>query len=491
MTHSRLNLLNEPGKLLIDGQWVPAASGEVFDVYDPGKGTVLGQAALGAPEDVDAAVQAARRAFDERRWYGLANTTRRDVLWRVGTLIEENLDELAELESLNQGGPVPEIRAFVGQVAAQFKYIAGIADKIHGRTIDIGPDAGRLAAYTVKEPVGAVGLIVPWNAPLLAAAQKVAPALAAGCTLVLKPSEETPLTTLLLGEILQEAGVPDGVVNIVTGYGVPVGSSISSHPDLDMVGFTGSSEVGRLLVEASAKSNLKKLQLELGGKSPQVVLDSANLDEAIPALAKAGFRNAGQICSAGTRLFVQRSVYDRVVSGIADIANGIHVGYRTDPVAEIGPLISQKQLTRVTGYVESGIRSGGEIVAGGQRLGDEGYFFAPTVITGIKNSDPMMQEEIFGPVLGIVPFDDVEEGIALANDTEYGLAATVWTRDIGLGSRVARRLRAGSVGINVHRGGGVMVPSGGYKLSGWGRENGVEAVEDYLETKAIVTMLDR
>jgi phenylacetaldehyde dehydrogenase len=472
----------------VDGQWQPASTGETFPVFDPGTGEVIVEATLGNEKDADLAVAAARRSVDQNRWMGLAAQERGAVLWRVSNLIRANADEIARLESRNMGIPVSQARAMVLEAAAQYQYYAGWADKIHGKTIDLGPAAKRVQGYTLREPLGVAALIVPWNAPLISASKKLAPALAAGCSCVLKPADETPLTALWLGRILQEAGVPDGVVNIVTGPGETVGAALAAHPDVDTVAFTGSTEVGRLIVHA-ATGNMKKLQLELGGKSPVIVMPDADLAAAIPGVAGAVFWNTGQVCAAGTRAFVHEAVLDEVVRGVAEAGKSLKVGYGADPDVDLGPLISQKQLERVTGYVEGGVAAGGRVVSGGCRIGDRGYFFEPTVIVDVDQSMQVMREEIFGPVLGVMPFSDVEQAIALANDSPYGLASSVWTRDIAAGHSIARRLKAGRVGINVHRAGGVHMPAGGYRQSGWGRENGAEGLEAYLETKSVVSAL--
>jgi acyl-CoA reductase-like NAD-dependent aldehyde dehydrogenase len=479
---------DRPTGLLLDGEWQPATTGETFPVFDPGTGEVIARAALGDEKDADAAVAAACRSMQKQRWMGLAAQERGAVLWRVSDLMRSQADVLARLESRNMGIPVDQARSMVMEAAAQYQYYAGWADKIHGKTIDLGPAAKRVQGYTLREPLGVAALIVPWNAPLISASKKLAPALAAGCSCVLKPADETPLTALWLGRILQEAGVPDGVVNIVTGPGETVGAALAAHPDVDTVAFTGSTEVGRLIVQA-ATGNMKKVQLELGGKSPVIVLPDADLSTAIPGVAGAVFFNTGQVCAAGTRAFVHEAVLDEVVQGVAEAGKSLKVGYGADPGVDLGPLISQKQLERVTGYVEGGVAAGGRVVSGGCRIGDRGYFFAPTVIVDVDQSMQVMREEIFGPVVGVMPFSDVEQAIELANDSPYGLASSVWTRDITAGHSIARRLKAGRVGINVHRAGGVHMPAGGYRQSGWGRENGAEGLEAFLETKSVVSAL--
>ncbi|WP_329577559.1 aldehyde dehydrogenase family protein [Streptomyces sp. NBC_01361] len=478
---------DEPVPMLIDGEWTcPAAS--TTPVFDPSTGEAIAAVPDGGVEAVEAAVTAARRAFEEGRWRGMSGPDRGAVLWRVGDLMRERADDLARLESLNLGLPVGQAKSMVLEAAAQFRYYAGWADKIHGRTIDLGPADRRVQGYTLREPMGVAGLITPWNAPLSMAAKKLAPALAAGCSCVLKPAEETPLTSLWLGQLLLEAGVPAGVVNVVTGVGETAGAALAEHPDVDTVSFTGSTEVGRLIVNA-ATGNMKKLSLELGGKSPVIVFGDADLKAAIPGAASAVFWNSGQVCAAGTRLFVHESVFDEVVRGVAEIGAAMRLGAGSDPTAELGPLISQKQLDRVSGYVGRGVEDGARIVSGGKRVGDEGFFFEPTVLVDVDQSMTVMREEIFGPVLGIMPFSDTDEAVALANDSSYGLASSVWTRDGALAHSVARRLRAGRVGINVHRAGGAYMPAGGYRQSGWGRESGPEALENYLETKSVVSQL--
>lgn len=474
--------------MLLDGAWVAAMGGGTSPTHNPGTGEVLVNVPQATIIDVDTAVASARAAFDESRWMRLSAGQRGAALWRVGDILNARAEELGALESRNMGIPVPQAQAMVREAAAQFQYYAGWADKIHGRTIDLGPEERRIQGYTLREPIGVAALIVPWNAPLISAAKKIAPALAAGCSCVLKPATETPLTALILGQILIEAGVPAGVVNVITGSGEVVGGRLSEHPDVDTVAFTGSTEVGRTIVRA-ATGNMKKLSLELGGKSPVIVMGDADLEAAIPGVAGAVFWNTGQVCAAGTRLFVHDSVYDQVIEGVAAAGRALNVGYGADAGVDIGPLISQRQLERVTSYVEAGQQEGATLYSGGSRIGSTGYYFEPTVLVDVDQSMSVMREEIFGPVLGAMRFSDMDEAVALANDSSYGLASSVWSRDGGTAHAIARRLRAGRVGINVHRAGGVYMPAGGYRQSGWGRESGEEALANYLETKSVVATL--
>ncbi len=490
VSESTSRFLERAGNLWIDGQWRAARLGETFDVYNPATGEIIAHCAAGDKADIDAAVHAARRAFDSGPWSRMTPSERGRLIWKLGDLVEEHGDELAELETLDNGKPLAVARAADVPLAVDlFRYMAGWATKIHGQTIPISVAGSEFFSYTTREPIGVAGQIIPWNFPLLMAAWKLGPALAAGCTVVLKPAEQTPLERLRLGELIEEAGFPEGVVNIVTGLGETAGAALAAHPDVDKIAFTGSTEVGRLIVEAAAKSNLKKVTLELGGKSPNIILADADLKAAIPGAASAIFFNHGQCCCAGSRLYVQNSVYDEVVEGVAHHAREIRVGSGFDAATQMGPLVSQEQLERVCGYIDAGLRDGAQLAAGGKRLGERGYFVEPTVFAGTRQSMKIVREEIFGPVVAAMPFDDPDEVLPLANDSTYGLAAAVWTRDISKAHRLARRLKAGTVWINCYNVFDAALPFGGYKESGWGREMGLAAVELYTEVKAVTTRL--
>jgi phenylacetaldehyde dehydrogenase len=479
-------------KMLINGKWVEAASGKTFDTYNPATGEVLSRVAEGDREDIDRAVKAARAAFETGRWSQLTASERGRLIWKLGDLLEENLDEFAELESLDNGKPLKVARAADVPLAVDlFRYMAGWATKIEGNTIPLSvpyTPGAKYLAYTLREPVGVVGQIIPWNFPLLMAAWKLGPALAAGNTVVLKPAEQTPLTALRLGELFAEAGFPEGVVNIIPGYGETAGAALAAHSGVDKIAFTGSTEVGKLILQAAA-GNLKKVSLELGGKSPNVVFADVDLDTAIAGAASAIFFNHGQCCCAGSRLYVENSVFDKVVEGVAEHAKKINVGSGLEPSTDMGPLVSTEQLNRVCGFLESGISEGAKAIAGGGRLGDKGYFVKPTVLVNTTDKMKVVQEEIFGPVVTAIPFRDSGELVTQANDSVYGLAAGIWTRDIQKAHRLASQLRAGTVWINCYNIFDAALPFGGYKQSGWGREMGHEVLEQYTEVKAVCTAL--
>jgi phenylacetaldehyde dehydrogenase len=483
--------IGAPRQLFIDGQWADAASGETFETPNPATGETLARVAEGGAEDIDRAVRAARRAFEEGPWGRMTPSERGRIIWRIGDLILEHTDELAQLESLDNGKPFAVAQAAdVPMSADLFHYMAGWATKIEGNTIDISvgymPGAN-FHSYTLREPVGVVGQIIPWNFPLLMAAWKLGPALAAGNCLVLKPAEQTPLTALRLAGLIAEAGMPDGVVNVVPGFGETAGAALAAHHDVDKVAFTGSTEVGKLIANA-ATGNLKKVSLELGGKSPNVVFDDAD-PSAIEGAANAIFFNHGQCCSAGSRLYVQQGRFDEVVDGVAEIAKSIKLGSGLEPSTQMGPLVSDEQLRRVTGYLDSGMAEGATALAGGGRHGTRGYFVEPTVLTNTHAGMTVVREEIFGPVVVATSFSDLDDVAAAANDTTYGLAAGIWTKDISKAHALAKKIKAGSVWINCYNVFDAALPFGGYKQSGWGREMGHEVLNNYTEVKAVTTLL--
>ena len=484
------DFIAKPRKMLIDGKWVNAVSGKTFPTYNPATGEVLAQVAEGDRADIDLAVKAARKAFDSGPWSRMTASERGKLVWKLADLLEEHMEEFATLETLDNGKPLTVARAADVPLAVDlFRYMAGWATKLEGTTIPLSvpyTPGAIYHAYTLREPVGVVGQIIPWNFPLLMAAWKLGPALASGCTVVLKPAEQTPLSALRLGELFAEAGFPDGVVNIVPGYGETAGAALAAHDLVDKIAFTGSTEVGKLIVHA-ATGNLKKVSLELGGKSPNVVFKDADMDAAIAGAASAIFFNHGQCCCAGSRLYVERPAFDRVVEGVASKAKKIKVGSGLDPATHMGPLVSEEQLQRVCNYLEIGMAEGAKAASGGRRIDGKGYFVEPTVLVETKDYMKVVQEEIFGPVVAAIPFDNPEELLTRANDSVYGLAAGIWTHDVSKAHRTAALLRAGTVWINCYNIFDAALPFGGYKQSGWGREMGKDVLNLYTQTKAVCT----
>ena len=475
-----------PTKLLINNRWVDSASGRAFPTVNPATGDEICQVAEADAVDVDRAVSAARAAF-EGPWRRMAAAERGNLINRLADLIEQHADELARLESLDNGKPYQVAKtADLPLTIGCYRYYAGWADKIQGKTI---PIAGDYFCYTRLEPVGVVGQIIPWNFPLLMQAWKLAPALAAGNTVILKPAEQTPLTALRVGELILEAGFPEGVVNILPGYGPTAGAALAWHHDVDKVAFTGSTEVGHLIMEAAAKSNLKRVTLELGGKSPNIVFADADMDQAIEGAHFALFFNQGQCCCAGSRLFVEEKAYDQFVEKSVARAMKRTVGDPLDPNTEQGPQVDDTQFEKVMSYIEAGKREGASLMAGGNRVGSKGFFIEPTVFANVKDEMKIAREEIFGPVMSILKFKDIDEVVARSNRTEYGLAAAVWTRDIGKAHAVANKVRAGTVWINCYDVFDSAAPFGGFKQSGMGRELGEYGLQQYTEVKTVTVKL--
>ncbi len=476
----------KPKQLFIGGEWVDALSGKTFATINPATGEVLAHVAEGAAADIDRAVNAARKAF-EGPWSKCKPAERQAMLLRLAELVEADIEQLAMLDTLDMGAPIQRTMGNRARAVGLLRYYAGQAIGLHGETVEPSVP-GEYLCYTLKEPVGVVGAITPWNGPIGATIWKLGPVLATGCTVVLKPAEDAPLTPLRLAELCQQAGVPDGVVNVVTGYGDPAGSALAAHPDVDKISFTGSHFTGQKIVQASA-GNLKRLSLELGGKSANIVFADADLDAAVPGAAMAVYSNSGQICCAGTRLFVQREIYDEFTERVADFSRTLKVGPGIDPSTQIGPLVSPKQLERVSSYLDIGREEGAVALSGGSRLTEGAYasgnFIEPTIFTGVRDEMRIAQEEIFGPVIAALPFDDLDEVIRRGNATTYGLGGGVWTRNVTNAHRVAKGLRTGSVWVNCYNMFDPAMPFGGYKMSGYGRESGVQHVEEFMNVKAV------
>jgi phenylacetaldehyde dehydrogenase len=488
--------LNQQRPMLIDGKWVEG-SGGVQQLVDPATEAVIGSAFLASEADVDLAVSGARRAYESTGWRRMAPADRARRVWRLADLVEENAAELALLDTLNEGMPLALAEFLSGAGPAEaLRYYAGWCTKIEGTTATISMPDSRPAgafgpahhAYTLREPLGVVGAISPWNVPTLMALAKIGPALAAGNTVVLKPSELTPLTALRLGELIAEADFPDGVVNIVPGTGAIAGAHLAAHPDVDMISFTGSTATGKEVARL-ALGNLKRVGLELGGKSPIIVFNDADLESAIPALAEAIFMNSGQICFAGTRVYAQRGVFQAVVDGVARIAAAMTLGNGTDPATDLGPVVSARQLDSIMRRLDAARACGDEVVTGGMRKDRKGFFVEPTVIVPASNNSQIVREEVFGPVLCIMPFDGLEEAIRLANDTPYGLASGLFTSNLSTAHRAAAEIRAGSVWINCYAMLDEAMPTGGFRQSGWGREAGRQGIEELTQIKSVVASL--
>ena len=474
-------------KLLINGRWVSSESGKTFATVNPSTGEEICQVAEADAADVEKAVRAARAAFDQGPWRKTTASERGRLLHRLADLIETHSDELARLETIDNGKPLTVAKTVdVAKTVACYRYFAGWADKVQGKTIPIDGD---FFCYTRHEPIGVVGQIIPWNYPMLMQAWKLAPALATGNTVVMKPAEQTPLSALRIGELILEAGFPDGVVNLLPGFGPTAGAAIAHHMDVDKVAFTGSTEVGRLIMEAAAKSNLKRITLELGGKSPNIIFADTDLDEAVEGAHMGLFVNQGQSCCAGSRVFVEEDIYDAFVEKSVARARKRVVGDPFDPRTNQGPQVDRTQFDRVMGYIESGHREGATLACGGDRVGDRGYFIQPTVFANVQDDMQIAREEIFGPVMSVIAFKNVEEVITRANRTNYGLAAGVWTRDIKKAHAIANGVRAGTVWVNCYHVLDTRAPFGGFKQSGIGRELGEYGLQEYTEVKTVTVKL--
>jgi len=482
-TRSETEVINRP--MFIEGVWCGASDEGQLDVIDPATEATIAYVPHATTEDVDYAVKAARRALTNPSWRDMKPLAREALLHQLANLLEENADELAKLETQDNGKPISlSSQVDIPFAISIFRYMAGWSSKLEGASIPISFPGSEFHSYSIREPIGVVGQIIPWNFPLVMAAMKLAPALAAGCTVVLKPAEQTPLTALKLAELIEQAGFPPGVVNVITGPGETTGAAMVDHPGIDKIAFTGSTAVGKMIAAEAAKT-VKRVSLELGGKSPAVVFSDADFDLAIPGAAEAIFLNSGQVCFAGSRLYVESKSFDKVVAGVADLASQFKLGPGCEPDTQIGPIISARQINRIDQLLQQGVSQGAEILTGGKRHGKQGYFMEPTVVAGAAPDNALLREEIFGPVLTVLPIDDLAAIPTLANDTTYGLAASIWTQDISRAHSLARQINAGTVWINCH---GVIdpaLPFGGMKQSGYGRENGRHALDLYTELKTV------
>ncbi|WP_243385081.1 aldehyde dehydrogenase family protein [Bacillus kexueae] len=469
-------------KLYINGEFVESASNKTFDTPNPATGETLATVYEADKVDVDRAVKAARVAFESGPWSKMSASARGQLMYKLAELMEEHKEELAQLETLDNGKPIKETsQADIPLAIDHMRYYAGWATKIVGQTIPVN---GQYFNYTRHEPVGVVGQIIPWNFPLLMAMWKLGAALATGCTVVLKPAEQTPLSALYLAELIEKAGFPKGVVNIVPGFGETAGQALVQHPDVDKIAFTGSTEVGKLIMESASKT-LKRVTLELGGKSPNIILPDADLTKAIPGALNGVMFNQGQVCCAGSRVFIQKKHYDNVVADMVSHAKSIRQGFGLDPDTDMGPLVSEEQQTRVLSYIEKGLDEGAEILTGGQKPKDEGYFVSPTIFAAVQDEMTIAKEEIFGPVIAAMPYEDLDDVIARANQSEYGLAAGVWTKDVAKAHYIANHIKAGTIWVNCYNVFDAASPFGGYKQSGIGREMGSYALDNYTEVKSV------
>jgi phenylacetaldehyde dehydrogenase len=489
LSQSTRSFITRARKMLINGEWMAAASGKTFDVYDPATAKVFTAVPAAEKKDVDKAVAAARNALDSPAWARMFPADRERLLLKLADLIEAHAEELAEIESLDNGKTkVMASMVDIGSAPTFVRYMAGWATKIEGSTITpsihLGPEAN-VVAYTLKEPVGVVAAIIPWNFPFAMALWKICPALATGSTVVLKPAEQTPLSALRLGELIMEAGIPPGVVNIVTGLGETAGAALAGHPGIDKIAFTGSTEIGKLIAKYAA-ANVTRVSLELGGKSPVIILPDANVDMAIQGAAMGIFFNHGQVCTAGSRLYVHRKIYADVVDGVAEVAKLTKLGPGLSDDTQMGPLVSKEQQDRVTGYINSGISEGARVVCGGEPVQMPGYFVKPTVLADTREDMKIVREEIFGPVLAASSFEDIDDVIKRANATNYGLAASIWSNNLSVVNRIIPRIKAGTVWVNVHNVIDPSIPFGGYKHSGIGREMAKMVIDMYSETKSVI-----